>query len=102
MSVVATSSGHDSRMATTHAIFSLARRYRNRSSLRTELMGEASHRLCAFEQLKRTRGWRMQLDCGDYYILNFNRNFVVDHHVDVEALARELGWMQTWETVRET
>ena len=43
------------------------------------------------KRLKATRGERARSDLGDYYLLNVNRNFIAAHHVDPEALARELG-----------
>jgi hypothetical protein len=49
--------------------------------------------------LKITRGQRAQLDLGDYYILNFMRNFVLDHHVDPETVGRELGVLKDYEEV---
>ena len=34
---------------------------------------------------------------GDYYMIDFNRNWVVAQNVDVESLARELSALQDWE-----
>jgi len=53
------------------------------------------------EQLKTTRGWRAKLDLGTYYIQDFNRNWIVHHHVDPETVGRELGVLESWETVTE-
>lgn len=52
------------------------------------------------EQLKVTRGGELlRLDLGDYYILNFNHNWIAHKHVDPEKLGRELGVLQEWEEV---
>jgi hypothetical protein len=51
------------------------------------------------QMLKITRGQRAWLDLGKYYVINFNRNFVVDHHVDPETEARELGVLKDYERV---
>lgn len=53
------------------------------------------------EQLRATRGMQMKLDCGDYYIVDFKRNFVVRPNVDPETLARELGVLKDWETLAD-
>jgi hypothetical protein len=42
-------------------------------------------------ELKKTRGGRAKIDLGDYYVLDTERNFIAEHHVDPEDLARELG-----------
>jgi hypothetical protein len=42
-------------------------------------------------ELKKTRGARAMLDLGYFYILDTERNFIDEHHVDLEALGRELG-----------
>ena len=52
-------------------------------------------------ELKKTRGGRAKVDFGDFYVLNTNRNFIDDHHVDPEALARELGVLADWEYLDE-
>ncbi len=45
--------------------------------------------------LRKTRGLRMQLDYGEYYVHNFERNLIDSHHVDPEALAREMELLRT-------
>ena len=42
------------------------------------------------EQLKKARGDRMRLTLGEYYVLDWRRNFIVRQYVDVEDIAREL------------
>ena len=51
------------------------------------------------EQLRKTRGARALLDLGEWYIVNWNRNFIVAQHVDPEELGRELGVLQEWEAL---
>jgi hypothetical protein len=34
---------------------------------------------------------REQSNLGDFHVVDAYRNMVVDHHVDIEALGRELG-----------
>jgi hypothetical protein len=53
------------------------------------------------EKLRVTRGRQMQMECGDYHIINFSMNAVVNKDVDPEALGRELGVLKDWETVTE-
>jgi hypothetical protein len=53
------------------------------------------------EQLKVARGARVLQEFGDFWILDVNRNMVVDKHVDPEELGRELGVLQPYETVAE-
>ena len=43
-----------------------------------------------YETLRRTRGIAQQQDLGEYYLLNFNRNFVIEKDVNPEILARHL------------
>ena len=53
------------------------------------------------EQLRKTRGERARLDLGDYYVQDVRRNLALQTFVDVEALARELGVLAQYESVRE-
>jgi hypothetical protein len=53
------------------------------------------------EGLKTTRGGRARLELGDYYVIDFNRNFILHKDVDPERMARELGVLQPWEEVRQ-
>ena len=52
-----------------------------------------------YEILRKTRSHRWWSDLGDYYVLDWNLNFVVASHVDPETLGRELGALKSWETV---
>ena len=52
------------------------------------------------EVVKVPRGrWRQEL--GDYYVLDWHRNYIVDHHVDPEVLGRKLGVLGDWEEIRD-
>jgi hypothetical protein len=51
------------------------------------------------EQLCKARGARCELELGEYYIRDHNRNFIVAHHVDPEQLGRELGVLKHYEQV---
>jgi hypothetical protein len=42
-------------------------------------------------ELKKTKGARAKQELGYFYVLNTERNFIDEHHVDPEALGRELG-----------
>jgi len=51
--------------------------------------------------LEKSRGERVRISIGDYYVLNVNHNFIFRHHVNVEVLARELGVLEEWEQVED-
>ena len=51
------------------------------------------------EVLKKTRGARAVQELGDYYVLDFNRNALVEKDVDPEELGRELGILEDYERV---
>jgi hypothetical protein len=42
------------------------------------------------QALHRTRGERQQIDLGDYFIVDTQRNIIMQHHCDLEALGRDL------------
>jgi len=44
---------------------------------------------------------RWRSDLGDYYIVDFSQNTIVETHVDLEVLARELGVLHAWERLTE-
>ena len=52
------------------------------------------------EMLKTGRG-RARGSVGEYYVVNFNRNWITRQHVDLEALGRELGCLMAWEELRD-
>jgi hypothetical protein len=41
--------------------------------------------------LKKTRGYGMRVEVGDYWIRDLHHNAVVDKFVDIEAMGRSLG-----------
>ena len=51
------------------------------------------------EQLKTTRGERLRMEVGDYYVINYAKNFIAYKDVDPEQLGRELGVLKEWEQV---
>jgi hypothetical protein len=52
-------------------------------------------------RLHKTRGENTQawIDCGDYYILNVDRNYVMQKNVGIEAIATDLGVLKPYEAV---
>ncbi len=53
------------------------------------------------EGVKKSRSARAHQELGDYYIVDFNRNFILAGHVDPEALGRELEVLAPYERVAE-
>ena len=51
------------------------------------------------ELLKVTRGERLRQNVGDFYVLDVNRNCIVQQHSDPERLGRELGVLKDYEEV---
>lgn len=49
--------------------------------------------------LKKVRGERARFDLGDYFIINTDRNILMYKQTDPEALGRELGVLELWESV---
>lgn len=49
--------------------------------------------------VRKTRGSRAIQDLGEYYLLDWNRNVVLDSRVDVERLGRKLKLVGDWESV---
>jgi hypothetical protein len=52
-------------------------------------------------QLKTSRGWRMKLDVGDYYVVNTRINGIVQpyKHMPLPDIARDVGVLKDWEEV---
>ena len=50
-------------------------------------------------RLRKSRGLNAFNNLGEYYVLDVNRNLIIDTSVNVESLARELGVMHEFETV---
>jgi hypothetical protein len=54
------------------------------------------------DEVHATRGQgRARLDLGDYYMLNTRRNFISEHHIDLEDFGRELKVLAAWERLDE-
>jgi hypothetical protein len=51
------------------------------------------------EALKRTRSARAQLELGDYYVIDYRGNLILDKDVDPEEYGRDLGVVGDWERV---
>ena len=49
------------------------------------------------EVVKTTRGDRLRFDLGEYYCVDYDRNLIVEDHIDLEDLGRELGVLKGWE-----
>jgi len=62
----------------------------------TSLMARINRKLALQNQkLHKSRPRMGHNELGDYYIKDFNRNFIVDKNVDIERVARELGLIET-------
>ena len=49
------------------------------------------------QQLRATRGASARSHLGDYYVIDHERNFVIDQHAILKTWARDLGVLQPWE-----
>ena len=51
--------------------------------------------------LKTSRGWRMRMDVGDWYVVNTRINGIVQpyKHMALEDIAREVGVLKEWEAI---
>jgi hypothetical protein len=47
--------------------------------------------------LRKSRGLGALQNLGEYYVLDFDTNFVIDKDVDLEYFGRELGCLAEWE-----
>jgi hypothetical protein len=54
-----------------------------------------------WKMLCASRGARAQQELGDYHVVNFHQNVIVDDHVDPEDLGRGLGVMRRYERIIE-
>jgi len=59
------------------------------------------------QQLRRRRvtwdgsNWLEDNDLGRYYIVDLERDFLVEHHVDLEEIGRDLKVLAGWEALSE-
>lgn len=51
--------------------------------------------------LRKSRSQRWYSDLGDYYIVDFDTNFIVAGHVNLEEYGREIGALELWEYLLE-
>jgi hypothetical protein len=69
---------------------------------RRALIGRINRKLRDFGQagrvLKPTRGNRAKV-LGDYYILDLNTKSIIEDHLNLEAVARQLGVLQPFEEI---
>ena len=53
------------------------------------------------ELIRTTRGGRAEIQLGEYYVVDVQRNAIVSKNVDIEALGRELGVLKPWEELHK-
>jgi hypothetical protein len=63
--------------------------------IRRKLRSTTTHMLC------KSRGEKQRFDCGRYCVIDASLNALLWHHVNLEALARELGVLRAHEVVAE-
>jgi hypothetical protein len=51
--------------------------------------------------LKKTRGLQARIDLGVWWVLDHDRNFVIQKFVNIEELGRKLGVLEEWEEVSD-
>lgn len=54
-----------------------------------------------FVRIKKTRGSRAQQHLGEFYLVNGNRNFVLDHHLDLNEVAKQYKVLASTEQVEQ-
>jgi len=83
---------------------------RNRALVSKRALVQRINRALAHQdqQLRATRGTRSgegftsdQVELGYYYTVDFRLNCVVEKHVDLEELGRELKVLAAWEKLEE-
>jgi hypothetical protein len=51
------------------------------------------------------RGWRGRwcvfFDCGQYFVIDYRKNYLVQHDVSLTSLGQELGVIAQWEVVAD-
>ena len=52
-----------------------------------------------YQALRKSRGYREQQNLGEYYILDQYRNTIINSHVDIESLGREIKVLGDWEVM---
>jgi hypothetical protein len=68
---------------------------------RRALIQRINRKLAADDQvLKATRGDTARSELGDFYILNYKRNWLMEKRIDLEKLGRKEGVLQAWERLQ--
>lgn len=49
------------------------------------------------QKVRTLRGDRWRSDLGDYFRIDLDRNVILEKHVDLEELGRELAVLHRWE-----
>ena len=52
------------------------------------------------QRLRKSRGRTDQFNLGEYYVYHWRDNFIIEKHVDLETLGRQLGVIGESQTVR--
>lgn len=51
-----------------------------------------------YQRLRVTRGERWRGELGDFFVVDEFHNTIAQTHVDVEALAKDMGVLRAWES----
>jgi hypothetical protein len=54
-----------------------------------------------FLRIKKARASRAQQSLGDFYLLNGNRNFIIDHHLDLDQIAKQYKVLESFEQIEK-
>ena len=54
------------------------------------------------QALRKSRSTQMQIQVGDFYIVDVYGNYIADQHVDIKELGRELGVLRPDEELAGT
>ena len=49
------------------------------------------------QALRTSRNWQMEMEAGHHYVVDFSHGGVIQSHVDLEDLGRELGVLKPYE-----
>ena len=53
------------------------------------------------EALRTSRNWQMEMEAGRYYVVDFSHGGVIQSHVDLEDLGREIGVLKPYENLAD-
>lgn len=51
------------------------------------------------QKVRKARGDYAKSSLGEYYLVDVDRNVILETHVQIEAMARRLGVLESWENV---